>query len=44
MIPLNPRITLEQLNNFCIENNIDIIVSNGEGYWDVEVKEVKEDG
>ena len=30
-------ITLQDLNNFCIENNIDIIVNNGEPFIEFDV-------
>ena len=31
------NITLADLNNFCIENNIDIIIHNGKPYIEFDV-------
>jgi len=41
MIPINfsKKITLADLHNQCVENNIDVIASNGKWYLDFEIKQ-----
>ena len=34
-------VTIAELNNFCIENNIDIIIHNGKPYIEFEVTTIK---